>query len=322
MTHAHAGSMEGERIVPCRTYRLFGLTVRSEIPLPELVPGGEEAEADVVIRLGTLPPIEGETQGGFTATGAGGVLNVAQAGRYLIRDGREILVEPDPAGSERQLRLFLLGSAFGAILHQRGLLPLHSNAMEIGGSAIAFMGASGAGKSTMAAWFHDRGHHVLADDVCVVTRRSDGTPLAHPGIPRLRLWRDALEASGRDPQDHEHAFDDADKYNVRTRISESRPPLPLGAIYLLDRPESGARQLAITRLQGLDAVEALVANTYRGSYVAKMGATQRHLLQCLELTRQVPVFRTERIWGTDAFAEQARLLEEHARTAISPSPAL
>ena len=317
MTDVHASRIEGNTAVLCRGYRVFGLTVQSEIPLPELVPGQDVAEADVVIRLGMIPAIEGEVRENFAATDAGGVLNVAGAGRYLIRDGREIIVDPDPAGTERHLRLFLLGSAFGAILHQRGLLPLHSNAMEIAGHAVGFMGASGAGKSTMAAWFHDRGYHVLADDVCVVTGSRDTTPLAHPGIPRLRLWRDALEASGRNPQDHEHAFDDADKYNVRTRISDAPSPLPLGVIYLLDRPDSGAQELSITRLQGLDAIEALVANTYRGGYLAKLGATQRHLSQCVELARRVPVFRTERVWGTDAFAEQARLLEEHARSIIS-----
>jgi len=322
MTEAHAGSIGEMTTGLCRAYRVFGLTVRSEIPLPELLPAPEGAEADVVITLGRLPAIEGEIPENFAATDAGGVLNVAGAGRYLIRGGREILVEPDPAGSERHLRLYLLGSAFGAILHQRNLLPLHSNAMEIAGHAVAFLGASGAGKSTMAAWFHDRGYPVLADDVCVVTLGSDGAPLAHPGIPRLRLWRDALEASGRDVEDHEHAFDDADKYNVRTRTSDAGSPLPLAAIYLLDRPDSGALELAITGLQGLDAIEALVANTYRGAYLVEMGATQRHLLQCVELTGQVPVFRTARVWGTDAFAEQARLLEEHARSVISSRPEL
>ena len=78
------------------------------------------------------------------------------------------------------------------ILHQRSLLPLHANAMVVEGRAIGFMGHPGAGKSTLAAWFHDRGFDVLADDVCVVTPGPDGRPLAHPGIPRLRLWREAL----------------------------------------------------------------------------------------------------------------------------------
>ena len=312
MTEPHAGSIGETTTGLCLVYRVFGLIVRSEVPLPELLPAPEGAEADVVITLGRLPAIEGEIRENFAATEAGGVLNVAGAGRYLIRGGREILVEPDPAGSERHLRLYLLGSAFGAILHQRNLLPLHSNAVELGGRAVAFLGASGAGKSTMAAWFHDRGHNVLADDVCVVTFPSAGPPLAHPGIPRLRLWRDALETSGRNPADHEHAFDDADKYNVRTRETDRSKPLPLSAIYLLDAPNSGANITAITRLAGVEAVETLAANTYRGGYIAMLGGTQRHIFQCLELARRVPIFKLSRVWGFDAFDEQVRLLERHA----------
>jgi hypothetical protein len=123
----------------------------------------------------------------------------------------------------------------------------------------------------MAAWFHDNGYNVLADDVCVVTRSEDGVPLAQPGIPRLRLWRDALESSGRSAEDHEHAFDDADKYNVKTRTSEAREPVPLGAIYVLDKPNSGASEPTITRLMGVKGVDAFVANTYRRAYVRVLG---------------------------------------------------
>ena len=294
------------------TYAVFGLTIRSAIPLTELLQIPDVAEVDIVISLADLPTIEGEVKGNFAATSAGAVLNVPEAGRYLIRDGREILVHPDPKGSERHLRLYLLGSAIGALLHQRQLLPLHSNAIELDGRAVAFLGASGAGKSTMAAWFHDRGYNVLADDVCVVTFASAGQPLAHPGIPRLRLWRDALETSGRDPAEHEHAFDDADKYNVRTRDTEHTRPLPLSAIYLLDAPNSGGETTEITRLNGVEAMEALVANTYRGVYISILRGTQQHIAQCLKLARHVPIFKLSRTWGFQAFDEQVRQLERHA----------
>ena len=80
----------------------------------------------------------------------------------------EIVAEPRQGVPDSNVRLFLLGSAMGALLHQRGLLPLHTNAVEVGGRAFAFMGKSGAGKSTLAAWFHDRGFRIVADDVCVV----------------------------------------------------------------------------------------------------------------------------------------------------------
>ena len=100
-----------------------------------------------------------------------------------MRDGNQIVIDAAPDATDRNVRLFLLGSALGALLHQRGLLPLHANAIDLGGGAVAFSGHSGAGKSTIAAWFHDRGHRILADDVCVVGFDQSGRALVH-AVPR------------------------------------------------------------------------------------------------------------------------------------------
>jgi len=200
----------------------------------------------------------------------------------------------------------------GVVLHQRGILPLHANVMVLGQGAAAFMGASGAGKSTMAAWFHDRGYPVLSDDVCAVTSAEDGRVLAQPGIPRLRLWRDALEATGRDAAAHEHAFDDADKYNVRTAVAAGEVPQPLNAIYLLDTDRDAARDFSVIRLSGLDAIEALIANTYRGGYLPILGGQQRHLAACARVAKATPIYRVSRRWGREHFAEQMHQLELHA----------
>lgn len=297
-------------------YDLFGLRVASQVELPELVSAAPGPEVDVHIRLGLIPAMEGERHDGFAVTPEGALLNVPRAGRYLIRDGREIVLEPDPTGAETNRRLYLLGSAFGVILHQRNLLPLHANSIEISGSAIAFLGHSGAGKSTMAAWFHDRGFNVLADDVCVVTTDGNGPPLAQPGIPRLRLWRDALEASGRTPEGYELSFDDMDKYNVPTRPGEAKRPLPLGAVYLLDSPNPEIRRTSFQRLTGVAALEALVSNTYRGAYVQMLGGTQRHLSACIAMARMVPVFAISRVWGRDHIDAELAALEDHARSVL------
>jgi len=296
----------------CHAYSVFGLSVRSELPLPELFPGSPAQRADVDIAVGAIERVSGEREDGFTVTAAGGLLSVPGVGRYLITGGRHIRVEPHPAGSERHLRLYLLGSAFGVLLHQRSLLPLHANAMDVGGRAVAFMGASGAGKSTMAAWFHDRGYPVLADDVCVVTTGEDGQPVAHPGIPRLRLWRDALESSGRSPDEYEHAFDDADKYNVPTRESRSSGAMPLGSVYLLDEPNSQAREQGIVRLAGIDALDALVANTYRGGYAPMLGALPQLVAACQAVIAKTPIYAVTRVWGREHLDRQLSALERHA----------
>ena len=101
-------------------YRLFGLHVLSDLPLPELAPVDPAEEPDVRIILGAA------------AEATGTLLEIADIAQFQVEGGREIRVEPLPGVSERNIRLFLLGSAMGMLLHQRGLLPLHANAIEIG----------------------------------------------------------------------------------------------------------------------------------------------------------------------------------------------
>jgi hypothetical protein len=290
-------------------YDLFGLRVGSEIELPELFASEPGEAADVRIRRGAIPN-RGEEKTGINVREGGALLCIPNVGRYWMADGAEIVVEADPAGSERNVRLYLLGSAFAAILHQRGLLPLHANAVEVDGRAIAFMGHPGAGKSTLAAWFHDRGFRILSDDVCVVTFDEAGRALAHPGIPRLRLWREALEATGRTAEAYELSFDDMDKYNVPTAAHVDQA-IPLSHVYLLEKADGEVG--GIDPLTGSAAVEALVANTYRGAYLPLMKATQGHLFQCARLANRISIFRAGRAWGFAALDSEARMLEAHAR---------
>lgn len=298
------------------TYRLFGLNLRSEMDLAALAPAVDSGIVDVEIAFGAVPASD---HNGYRATEDGTLLSVAKVGRYWIRDGRQILIDPAPGASERNVRLFLLGSAIGALLHQRGLLPLHANAIDLGGRAVAFSGHSGAGKSTIAAWFHDRGHNILADDVCVIGFDEAGRALAYPGIPRLRLWREALEASGRDAEAYARSFDDMDKYDVPMPNETGAEPVPLAAIYLLRKAEEAGGEAEIERLKGVEAVETLVSNTYRGGYLNMIGRTREHLTACVRVARAVPVFRAQRLWGFDRFDEQAQRLSDHA--AGQPVPA-
>ena len=293
-------------------YSVFGLQAVSEIPLPELRTRDPAETPDVVVRRG---PVEaaGAAPGLNVLSETEALLVIPAVGRYLMRQGREMIVEGEPGGSERNLRLYLLGSAFAAILHQRGLLPLHANSILVEDRAIGLMGHPGAGKSTMAACFHDRGFGILSDDVCVV----GPGPVAFSGIPRLRLWREALEASGRNVDGYEMSFDDMDKYNVPIAQGDAGPEqAPLSHLYLLD-DAGGSDEAAIVRLRGAAAVEALVANTYRGAYVPLMGLTREHLVACVKLAGEAPVFRVSRRWGLEMLADQAEAIAAHARSVMS-----
>jgi hypothetical protein len=280
-------------------YRLFGLSIRSDLPLPELPADRSDGKPDVSIRLGP---------------GKGSQILIDGIAEFRVANGMEIWVDPAPEVSPRNVRLYLLGSAMGLLLHQRGLLPLHANAIGIDGRAIAFMGASGSGKSTLAAWFHDRGFTVVADDVCVISFGEDDRPHVCPGLPRLRLWKEALEASGRDSAhfDRSYAGDDSwDKFDVPLDAPESpRDTVPLAAIYLLDR----GVDCKVERLSGLEAAEALFANTYRGAFVTKAGEPKVHWEACVRLVQSTPIFRATRRWGLERMDEEAATLLKHARS--------
>jgi hypothetical protein len=138
-------------------YFAYGLALRSEIPLPELVPAaapfGTEP-GDAVLRLGPVPsrPTALDAAGvGFWANGDEACHVSEKVGSFLVRHGREIVIEPAPGVEDRVLRLSLLGPALGLLLHQRGLLVLHASVVTHGGSTVAILGSNGWGKSTIAA---------------------------------------------------------------------------------------------------------------------------------------------------------------------------
>jgi hypothetical protein len=297
--------------VAVRRYSLFGLDIASEISLPELPELEEIAlrKPDVFIRESPVAPLVSGC-GGVEAVGGGITLAIAEIARYHVREGAEIVVEAALDADPNNVRLFLLGSAFGILIHQRGLFPLHANAVEIGQEAVAFTGESGAGKSTLAAWFHDCGSRIVADDVCVISVEKNHTPLALPGLPRFRLWREALERSGRDARDHPRSFigdDGFDKYDVAAApAGVVKRPLPLRAVYLLERGSS----FAIEKIHGVAAAEILFANTYRGAMLSLVGAQAVHWRIVLSLLERVPVYRFIRRWDLAAMADENAALFE------------
>lgn len=294
-------------------YSAFGLEIHSEILLPELpFEGAREGDPDVSIRFASFSEPAPATPGGarFHAEDGVGYLNVPRVGHFRISEGRRIDIDPNPSANEQQLRLFLLGSAFGVLCHQRGLLPLHANAIVVNGSAFAFAGRSGIGKSTLAAHFHSLGYPILSDDVCVLSFDEEGRPLAWPGLPRLRLWRDAVETFGHDVETLQRAFHGRDKFHVPIAAAPENRAYPLARLYVLSDllPEEPRE---IRRLTAHHAVRAAMANTYRTQYIAPLGLHTDHFNQAINVARFCEVFEAPRERGFDVFASEAARFEAH-----------
>lgn len=216
--------------------------------------------------------------------------------------------------------MWLLGSVTAALLHQRGYLPIHANVVALpGNSAAAFAGDSGAGKSTLATWFDAQGHRVLADDLCAIAPNMGGPPQLFEGIPRVKLWSDALGMFGRSSDGLERVARNVDKFHVslgRSGRAGSLDPFQLERIYLLARADEGG-PLRIVRLGGAEAANGVLANAFRWELGQLIQPPRAQFDQCLQLARQTSIFRIERRWGIDLFEEDATAIERHLATPLS-----
>ncbi len=264
--------------------------MRSVLPLPELLPADSSEPFQVEVVYGEVPaelPDALARGVRFQASRDQLLLQVDGVARYLVSGGERVTIARDPAADDDDVRVFLLGSVFGALLHQRDDLVLHGSAIEWEGECVAFLGFSGVGKSTLASAFRKRGHAVLTDDLCVVRPRADGRMVAYPGFPQTKLWLDSLEQLNVSPEGLRRIRNKLEKRAVPLAESFASAPLPVKKIYLLrphDQDELGLRPVEGPRKLGI-----LRNHTYRFGFLAGLDRQAEHFQQALKLAQQAPV---------------------------------
>lgn len=283
--------------------------------LDELAPATNPTDPRPLIdvRFGRLPvtlPGSQASEFGLQVAEGAVMLTVKDVARYLISGGSKIIVDPMPGVAERNVRLFLLGSALGILCHQRGLLPLHANAIVVDGSAVAFSGCSGSGKTTLAAHFERAGYELLCDDVCVIAFDEEGRPVAWPGLPRLKVWGDAAEEFGHKRSNLDQVIEGIDKYHIPMVRAARARAIPFDRLYVLSQSDSHETG-TVTRLRGAEAMAAVMTQTYRGIYLAPMGLREWHFKLCAAVVTNAKVYAACRVWGYDVFAREANILERH-----------
>lgn len=275
-------------------YNCYDLAIESEMALSEMVASPDRPKTvDARITQSAVNPdgLEGAEQIGpfMWATPTDLQLHVPDVARFLVSNGNSIVFDPAPGIDEDSVRVFMLGSALGALLFQRGYLVLHGNAVQIGDGCIICVGQSGAGKSTLAAAFMQRGYKLLADDVVPI----DHNCLAIPGFPRIKLWQDAADKLEIDTSALTKIRPDMEKFNLPITDNFVSKPLPVKHIYIL-RSDDDENGFSSTPIKGLQKFPALHANTYRQKFLDSMDLRPDHLNLCGKLAGQTPITRVVR----------------------------
>lgn len=292
-------------------HRAFGLTIRSCLPLPELLPAEPDAVPDVEIVYANVPTELPDALARGVRFQAGKdklLLIVDGVARYLVEQGRKISIARDPAADDDDVRVFLLASVFGALLHQRQDLVLHGSAIEWNGEAVVFMGHSGVGKSTLASAFRKKGHAVLTDDLCVVRPGADGRMMAHPGFPQTKLWLDSLKQLDLSPDGLRRIRTKLEKRAVPLSEDFAARPLAIRKVYLL-RPHNKP-ELKLNSIEGPPKFLALKNHTYRFGFLAAIEGKAGHFQYAMKLAQQVPLAVAIRPSGSFQLDELVALIEE------------
>jgi hypothetical protein len=290
------------------TYTAYGLGVVSEIILPELIPGSERQ--DVIIRRAPidLPPPQPDQRGVcLFASPSEAILNWDNICAIRVKGGQEIIVNPAPGVEEHVLRLFILGAAFAALLHQCGFLILHASAVAVDGRVAIFLGRSGQGKSTLAAALNDLGHRLMTDDIVAVNFEAGDEPIVFAGFPQIKLWPEVAAALGEVPEQMPQLHPDLEKRALRTIPGFSQVSLPLSKAYVIE--ESQDPDPEIEDIPPQEALVELVRHTYVARILGRTGTAAAHFKQCSQLVNQVAIRRLKRRRSLPDLPELARIIE-------------
>lgn len=264
---------------------IYGLGLEYNVPIGGLKGLPPVDKIDVRLTLGSMPPEIADM--GVRAEEYYVSPNLDDFGRpalkvFQLLDGRFFRIEyldgttvaidaagteiwatwPEPATVE-DTATYLLGPVLGFVLRCRGTTCLHASAVAIGDRAVALVGASGAGKSSMAAAFAQQGYSVLSDDVVALSDVGERFEI-QPAYPRVRLW----------PNSAELLFGSADALPRLTPTWEKRflelsgpyrfqrSALPLAAIYVIGERADSGPEATVEKISQRAALVELVTNTY------------------------------------------------------------
>lgn len=286
------------------TYRVYNFIIGSEIEFPELLPAEGEPEAWIRLRpLSKQDVIAFHDGGEHIGSGVDDFIH------FQVEGGREIRVfifdEADPG----EARSAILGGILATLLRQRGMLVLHACAVARDGAAIAFVGDSGWGKSTLAEYFCQNGYRLINDDVVALDVSGDDMIIV-PGYPQIKLRQEAGRYLRKDFGSLTPISDSGDKRGSVWATMFQNEPVPLSRLYFLQ--PYAADETAVEAIGVQEAIRELIQHTRVNHLITAPEYSARHLQQCSKLLGRVPVAWLHRKKSLAALSEIRTLVERDA----------
>ena len=169
---------------------------------------------------------------------------------------------PRPGCSSESLGRLLTNQVIPRWLGHQGCLALHASAIRMPGrGAIALVGHSSIGKSSLAVCFCQRGAQLISDD-CVLLEQLGSDSIQINGLAGLRLWSDS--AAALLPHVQTSSDDCSEKRRYLLGNETTAGPVPLAAIFILaeHQSETVASRIDIRPLGGAHLLMSMLERLF------------------------------------------------------------
>lgn len=238
----------------------------------------------------------------------------SDAGTFdLDTQAGRVAIYPERGATASAVEEVMRGPAGSFTLIDHGFEPLHASCVLWRGRCVAFAGVSGAGKSSLCAYFCRKGAKLMADDVLPLRYRG-GRVQAHPGGKTIRITAKSARALGMNPPA-------AGEEKATRAMAGALHARELAAIYVLKR-RAAAR--GVVRRQALNPAAAFrVLASLTTNFSHTTPARMANQIRTLGwLAENVPVFSLEYPSRFSAWEEIAELVGDNAVPAPQKKPLL
>ena len=195
---------------------------------------------------------------------------------------------------EFMVDICLLGHVFGYFLERSNITAVHAASIAINGQAALFIANRGGGKSTLAASFLRAGFPLISDDISPLENR-DGALICRRAYPQIKLTPEQAAEFMSVPREFPLVHPAFRKQSVPvSAIGTFAPhPLPVGAVYLLDRRQDATGTVQIEPVSPGEGLIELIKNSFVTEITEATPLRESRMQRLGQLLRIVQVKRLQ-----------------------------
>lgn len=271
-------------------YRIYGLKVSSELKIEEALGDTHGATPDVEITYcyeeeEVLCQKAHQLKYSFTLFN----FYIKNVGIYHVKEGKEITLEITKSAKIQDITCYLLGTAFGFLLIQRGIVAIHGSCISANNFGVVISGDSGAGKSTIATKLFQMGYDFVADDVCALNTQLDDV-LVKLAYPQQKLCRDALSSQGYLLDSLIYLDEERDKFAIRLHnTNRYQLEARLGIMVVLSCSKE-VSEVKVRLLSSYEKLNIFLHNIFRYELLQTLGIFPVFMKKIIDIVNKIPIY--------------------------------